>query len=502
MQCGLNGAALPPAQYNPAVMRTRSRFPTLIAVAFGAVGIGFGAIFLLNAPRVVAVSPAADALRVSSLAPVEIVFSRPMNEDATAAAFHVEPPQPGQINWPSPTTLRFVPQAEWPQGVSVRATLSSQARSARGLPVLGGADWEFTAAAARVAYLQLEPDGLTSNVWSVLLDGSERQRITDEPFGVNEFDVSPDGTRVVYSAVRADGGADLYETTLETLITTQLLACPGEECRNPRYAPDGQKLGFERRVLADGEPGGRLPGSSISIVVVETGELLALPVPDEEVSHSPNWMFTGNLSFVNETLRAIGWYNPQTGALDYAPSFAVEMGAWSPDGQWLVYSEILLQEHTHEPATDSAPETDAATPSPEQGVAQNDVFYTHLLRYNITSGQLREITDIQFVEDTAPAFSPSGRWLAYARKFVDAENWTPGRQLWVADANGANARQLTDAGIYNHSAFVWSPDEQTLVYMRFNVADFNAPPEIWAIETDGSNARLLAEGGALPRWLP
>jgi dipeptidyl aminopeptidase/acylaminoacyl peptidase len=60
--------------------------------------------------------------------------------------------------------------------------------------------------------------------------------------------------------------------------------------------------------------------------------------------------------------------------------------------------------------------------------------------------------------DTAPAFSPDGRWLAY----LSAE---PGGrpQIWVLPTAGGAGRRLTDAHL-GAGAPVWSPDSRRLAY--------------------------------------
>jgi hypothetical protein len=38
--------------------------------------------------------------------------------------------------------------------------------------------------------------------------------------------------------------------------------------------------------------------------------------------------------------------------------------------------------------------------------------------------------------------------------------------------------------------------------MRFNVADFINPSEIWMVNADGTGAKKLITGGYFPQWLP
>ena len=73
----------------------------------------------------------------------------------------------------------------------------------------------------------------------------------------------------------------------------------------------------------------------------------------------------------------------------------------------------------------------------------------------------------QGTKDSAPRFSPNGNTLAFLR--ADSNDK---RQVWVMDATGGEARQLTDqpAGVLE---FDWSPDAQKLAFC----ADVNPDPQ-------------------------
>jgi Tol biopolymer transport system component len=106
------------------------------------------------------------------------------------------------------------------------------------------------------------------------------------------------------------------------------------------------------------------------------------------------------------------------------------------------------------------------------------------------------------LEDTLPVFSPDGERLAFARKYLNQDEWTPGRQLWLMDMDGGNARSLTREPSYNHYDFAWSPLGNQLAFVRFNQTTMTEPPELWLVNDDGSQARLLVIGGYAPQWIP
>lgn len=95
-----------------------------------------------------------------------------------------------------------------------------------------------------------------------------------------------------------------------------------------------------------------------------------------------------------------------------------------------------------------------------------------------------------------PDWSPDGAKFVYegGPGSTNAES-----QIWVADTNGANTRQLTFQAITNrHPA--WSPDGSKIA---FSASAEGEGPRIWIMNTDGSNLKKLTEeGGDRPCWSP
>jgi Tol biopolymer transport system component len=127
---------------------------------------------------------------------------------------------------------------------------------------------------------------------------------------------------------------------------------------------------------------------------------------------------------------------------------------------------------------------------------------SHLIHFDSETAESRDLSRGPFVEDTSPSFSPDGSHLAFARRYLDANRWTPGRQAWVMRADGSEAIALTNAPSYSHSAFAWSPDGRQIAYLRFNQETLTDPLELWTVESDGSNPTQLVIGGFAPQWIP
>jgi len=457
----------------------RSRRPSsaprvvMLALIGLLLGLGVAAIFF-GLPRVVAVSPEGSA---SSRNPITITFSQPMDQASVESRLTIEPEVSGRVEWSANNSLLFTPQGEWTSG-TVRVTLASGARSERGLPSLFAHSWAFTISAPGVAFLLKTNEA--ANVWVTSLDGNQTQ-VTTEPLGVEDFAVSPDGTQIAYAALRADGGADLKRVDRDGSNIADLLLCPNLRCSAPVFSPDGRRLAFEQWPL-DSETATL---TKVMVLDLATGEAVNPAKVSLHLTQSPRFAPDGRLSYLDKTEQAIAVYTFGS-FTSYIPNSSGEVGAWTPDSQTIIFPEIFF------------------LPEPTPGGAEESLeqFYSHLIRVTVSSNATQNLSGDELVEDASPSVSPSGAWVAFARKQLSEDKWTPGRQLWLMRPDGSEAQQLTDAPEFNHSAFAWSPDSRQIVYMRFDVTDPGSPAELWIVDADGSEARLLAQGGYLPEWLP
>ena len=74
--------------------------------------------------------------------------------------------------------------------------------------------------------------------------------------------------------------------------------------------------------------------------------------------------------------------------------------------------------------------------------------------------------------------------------------------MWVAGADGLNARALTTDTEYSHAGLGWSPDGRWISFVRTNLRTINPLPEVWLIRPDGSGAVSIARDATLPAWVP
>lgn len=110
-------------------------------------------------------------------------------------------------------------------------------------------------------------------------------------------------------------------------------------------------------------------------------------------------------------------------------------------------------------------------------------------------GGARTLRDLPGVYDSAPAYSPDGRRIAFES---DADG---DMEIYVMDADGGGVLQLTRNAEHDEGPS-WSPDGTRLAFTR---GPDNADGDIWTMAPDGSDQRRLTTASGRdesPDWQP
>lgn len=467
------------------------RFPAPIIIAFG-MFVGLFLVALFTMPRLEDISPTAESRGVPSTAPFRLTFSQAMDTVSVESRISIEPQHPVRFSWEG-RTLIVQPVNPWTEGSTVTVQIAAGARSTRFLPMLQSHSWSFIIGTSRVLYLW--PAEGPADLYTILPDGIDRVRLTETTLGVLDYTLNAERTRIVYAAARQDGGSDLHALDLVSGEHHLVYSCPQEvRCQALALDPTGEVLAFERyefTVWAAGKP--VLGPSQIWAVKME-GEDDAFPIGSaDHVTSNPVWSSIGWLAYYDNTLKAFALVDAVNGPTPqpfyYLPNELGLKGSWSPDGTFILLPEIVFPETE----TDEREELEASL-----------TFYSHLYRVDVYTGLMEDLSGGQHgrVEDASPSYSPNGAWIAFTRKYLEADQWTLGRQLWLMRHDGSEAHQLTDDPFFGFSALDWSLDSSTLVLMRSDQVDLAQPSEIWSYEIEGGEATKLVTGGYMPRWLP
>ena len=340
--------------------------------------------------------------------------------------------------------------------------------------------------AAEPAILFLRPAGDNDAAQLFLLSGDDPPRQltgNDDPAApeVIDYAPSPDGERIVYATqagtdtalrlVQTDGGGDAL-----------LLACPGVVCAAPVWAPDGRRLLFERRQLADTIPG----PPRLTWLDPATGAMAPLIEGNDTTAQGARFSPTGEwLSYVSVADEGLVLYRLADGAQQLLISRAGSPAAWSPDGAAVVYRDVVPAAH----------QTDDAEGAPPLETASVFLYRTLLAE----AGSRQRLSPEAAVADGAAAYSPDGQWIAFGRAPAETD---AARQLWLMRPDGGEARALTNEPTITHGPPHWSPDGRALLFQRFALANPTTTPAVWRLDVASGEATLVVANGYLPVWLP
>ena len=413
------------------------------------------------------VTPADGAVQVSTLSGISATFSEELA--GPADAFALVPPVTGTLTLDG-RLLSFQPAVPLATGTEYTATISSALRSTSGRPLLAPVDWSFRTAEPRVLYAAgAEQEGLQLYIAPVA--GGTSTQLTVEPYGIWDFALSPDGSRIVYAASPDNDEHDLWLIDTDGGGRRKLLSCPaGVDCTAAVWTPDGKRILYERR--------NEVMGSSILVPSrlwwVDPGSGDTIPVFQDEqrVAHSGRLAADGRwLSYISPLEEGMQVYDFQSGDLRTIPGEMQGPAAWAP----------------------AAPTFAAA-----KGRFVGSGYGASLLTVDMTTGTYLDVTGDAGDIDSAPVWAPDGRSLVFRRSSPSA----PSGQLWIMNVASGEPRPLTGDAQFGSASPSWSPDGRFIVYQRFSLDEPYAEPQVWVLDiATGDNRKLLAPG-AWPVWVP
>jgi TolB protein len=316
------------------------------------------------------------------------------------------------------------------------------------------------------------------------IPGGEPDQITRAEGGVFDFAVAPDGKRIIYTTTAEDGTSVIWQTDQNGRTLELLYSCTQAECSRPVWAPDNRRLIYERRNIGDGG----IPGSPyLWWLDTETGESRAV-LEDIEArgtaaSFSPDGQW---LSYISPEEEGAIIYNLQDGRSHFV---ADEIGvpvAWNSAGNQIVVPNLNLVIIHGEEGNDHVEHT------------HDYESAVHLFTMDVESGELWSISEDLKVEDSVPAWSPSGEWIAFGRRYPGT---SAGRQLWLMRSDGSEAHALTNDPANNYGPPSWSSDGRYLLFQRFAIDDPDGEPGIWLLDVETGQESELASAGMQPAWL-
>ncbi len=459
-------------------MKLKVGIVIFILVAISAAGLLF---YSWNTrPQLIKTYPAAGEASAPATSVVRLEFSRKMAEQSVLTRLKIAPSIPGNFNWEG-NSLVFTPEQIWPAGEAITITLEAGGRSSSWLSFpMGSQTWSFKVGEVMLAYLW--PADQPADIYALTPSTGKITRYTKD-MGVLDFSASRDGLWLYFSASNAEGGADIFKIDRtkvgsegESYQPQIVLECKSSQCRNPVISADQQYLAYE--YLQPDPTGGSGP-AQIWVLNLATKEASAVG-PEVHETIQPGWSSKGMLAYYDVTAGGYEFISLGSQEKSFVSNQTGQPGDWNPQGEVYLAPEVSYYQ---------APE------NTERGIS-------NLFAYTLPSGTSVDLSKQMVVEDAEGVYSPDGRQIVFARKFLDATRWSLGRQLWMMNADGSNAHPITDEADYNHYDITWSRDGNRLAYVRFDESRVFNPPELWMINVDGSDPIQLVIGGYGPIWIP
>jgi len=384
--------------------------------------------------------------------------------------------------------------------------------------------------------------------------------VTTYPGDERDPSFSPDGNEVAFSwGGNKDDNKDIYVLPIGSQSPLRLTQDPAPDV-SPAWSPDGRSIAFIRRVGVESASIILIPAlggperllCKIRVAVHVTG------FDRGKLAWAPDGKWLVFTNQVSSGEHALFLFSLETGRVrqvfpQHASGSQENAGVFSSDGRWLAFTRfngssagMLLVQRMNpalEPVGDPIlvpnsgpfPLTPAWDPDGKRllfidksaikqfriGGATDTIYEGDASLYGLSvngsrmiAGHDPEIVDILTIplrpggvspagpevpvirsrsENHMPRFSPDGKHLAFVSNRGGAS------ELWLADANGENQKQLTTLG----SRFLgwprWSPDSKQIAFH----AQIANQEQIFALDVNGGIARQITAdrpGSGMPSW--
>lgn len=290
------------------------------------------------------------------------------------------------------------------------------------------------------------------------------------------FDVSPQGDKIVFPA-KGKGFWDLYLLDLHTLKVTRLTETDAWE-QYPRFSPDGQWIVYSATVHARNI---KAP-SHLFIRSVDGKEVYQLTQERGASDWAP--MFTPDGSWIlfwrSEKLE----YNPVKGYRWSAGRAYVmdrvgrnvrrwpidSIGEISPDNTKMFYVTVVAPSDYRKKivSIDAQPLLKGRKPP-----------------LNSRGEPLGKELGV----GSEPVWSPDGKRIAFISDKVKRYQY----EIWVIDADGQNARQLTRLKRYTQCVRFVPPKGQRILFLALGNDGFEMKMDLWEVDVESKHLKRIAD---------
>ena len=315
-----------------------------------------------------------------------------------------------------------------------------------------------------VSYENLEQNSSNRDLYTLDLNAGSTgtpTKITDTPKSENSAVWIDGGKRIAFLYPDSDGKTQLWTMSADGSERVQASAIEGG-IDGFLFSPDQSKVVIIRQVKYARNAQDLYPD-----LPKATGRV----VDDLMYKHWDEWVTTIPHPFIGDfdgikvgEVNDIMIDEPYESPMK--PFGGIESFAWSPDSKALVY-------------------TSRKKTGKEYAISTNSDLY----RYDLATGKTENLTSGMMGYDTAPAFSPDGRymaWLSMERDGYEADK----NRLFILDIESGAKTDLTADWDYTIEEFCWAPDSKNIWFIAYHQG--TAP--VFTINIDNRRVDKCTEG--------
>lgn len=278
-------------------------------------------------------------------AEITLQFSQPVNPEHVQGLWIVSPPVPGRWSWPDARQARWQADRPFSTGERVTFRLSAGQIGSNGESLRNSEQWQIEIRRPLAVFLMEQEQGY--ELFSARIDGGENDppgspdQITHSGGSLFDYAVSTIGEEIIYSALNARKGIDLWIIRRDGSGGRKLLNCGSGRCTTPAWSPVTNEIAYTRE-NPGADPNGPLGAPRVWIVNVDNGQTTPLFADPQKIGYGPNWSPDGRkISFWNGTQGGIEVVERgQTDSI-LLNTFSGDAGCWAPDSRSIYYSDVF-----------------------------------------------------------------------------------------------------------------------------------------------------------------
>ena len=281
--------------------------------------------------------------KVSPFGSVLFEFSRPVQADQVEILWQTNPPVEGKWEWSDNQHVRWNSLKPLPSDQMIVLQFTSGTVGENGEKISNVVRWEVTVRTPRVIVTRNVGDG--QDLFSYgLEDGSTGMQISHTNGRFFDYQTSPNGESVVFSARNDLNGIDLWIVQRDGSNQHMLLDCGAERCSTPDWSPNMQELAYTREGVGL-DPNGPNGAPRIWILDIKSGLTAPLFTDPQKIGYGPKWSPDGQwLSIWNGLQGGIQVVNRNTGDTFMLELANGDVGCWTSNSKFLFYSNLVSGE--------------------------------------------------------------------------------------------------------------------------------------------------------------